>query len=126
MTVLDVDTALSDYKSARRHSVAIHRRDRELRSPRVRLGFYVSLLDCTTRPTSALRERSGLAWSDYLEFLRSGAGTVHAQRRHCGVLAGRLLAHEWPIAHVRTGSPGGDFGFAELCELIHTLQPDAV
>lgn len=125
------DTALSDYKVSKtpfgRDPIA------EIAEAcahhGVRLGFYVSLLDWHHPAYRAqLRARSSLAWSDYLEFLY---GQVRELCTHYGDIAEFWLdgywPQEWPIAHVPNWfTPGGDFGFAELYELIHTLQPDAV
>jgi len=95
----------------------------------VRLAFYVSLLDWHHPAYRAhLRERSGLAWSDHLEFLHS---QVQELCTAYGDVAEFWLdgyrPQEWPIPHFPNWfAPGGDFQFAKLYELIHTLQPDAV
>jgi hypothetical protein len=95
----------------------------------LRLAFYVSLLDWHHPAYRAhLRERSGLAWSDYLEFLH---GQVRELCTGYGDVAefwlDRHWPQEWPIPHFPNWfAPGGDFQFAKLYELIHTPQPDAV
>lgn len=125
------DTRLSDYKVTRspfgRDPIA------ELadacRRHGVRLGFYVSLLDWHHPAYRAvLRERSGLAWDDYVGFL-------HGQIEELCTMYGDVASFwldgywpaEWPIPRFPNWfAPGGDFRFAELYERIHRLQPDAV
>jgi alpha-L-fucosidase len=125
------DTALSDYKVTKtpfgRDPIA------EIAAAcgrhGVRLAFYVSLLDWHHPAYRAhLRQRSGLAWPDYLEFLH---GQVQELCTGYGDVAEFWLdgywPQEWPAPHFPNWfAPGGDFQLAELYELIHTLQPGAV
>jgi alpha-L-fucosidase len=94
----------------------------------VRLGFYVSLLDWH-HPAyrAALRERSGMAWDDYVEFLH---GQVRELSTEYGDIAEYWLDGYWPAewaTHREKNwfGPSGDFRIPELYDLIHTLQPDA-
>lgn len=125
------DTRLSDYKVTR----TPFGRDpmTELRQAcdrhGVRLGFYVSLLDWH-HPAyrAALREKSGLAWDDYLDFL---FGQVRELSTEYGDIAEYWLDGYWPaewtVAREKNWfAPGGGFKITELHDLIHTLQPDAV
>lgn len=123
------DTALSDYKVTN----TPFGRDplRELadacaRRGDIKLGFYSSLLDWH-HPAYRFREESGLAWSDYLEFL-------HGQVRELCTNFGEIMCiwfdGDWPRhkidetnAHFRAG---GSFEYEKLYDMIHTLQPDAV
>lgn len=123
------DTALSDYKVTN----TPFGRDplQELanacaRRGDVKLGFYSSLLDWH-HPAYRFREESGLAWSDYLEFL-------HGQVRELCTNFGEIMCiwfdGDWPHhtftekdAHFK---PGGSFEYEKLYDMIHTLQPDAV
>lgn len=125
------DTSLSDYKVTR----APFGRDpiaelaEACRDRGVRLGFYVSLLDWHHPAYRAvLRERSGMAWDDYVAFLH---GQVEELCTRYGDIASFWLdgywPAEWPIPRFPNWfAPGGDFRFAELYETIHRLQPDAV
>jgi len=94
----------------------------------VRLALYVSLLDWHHPAYRAhLRERSDLAWSDYLEYLH---GQVRELCTGYGDVAEFWLDGYWPqerpIPHFPNWfAPAGDSQFAKLYELIHTLQPDA-
>ena len=92
----------------------------------VKLGFYSSLLDWH-HPAYCFRRESGLAWSDYLEFLH---GQVHELCTQFGELACLWFDGDWPRdsctgdrAHF---APGGPFEYEKLYGMIHTLQPDAV
>jgi len=95
----------------------------------LRLALYVSLLDWHHPAYRAhLRERSDLAWSDYLEYLH---GQVRELCTGHGDVAEFWLDGYWPqerpIPHFPNWfAPAGDSQFAKLYELIHTLQPDAV
>jgi alpha-L-fucosidase len=125
------DTALSDYKVTN----TPFGRDpmTELREAcdrhGIRLGFYVSLLDWH-HPAyrAALRERSGLAWDDYVGFLH---GQVEELSTQYGDIAEYWLDGYWPAewaTHREKNwfGPSGDFRLPELYDQIHTLQPDAV
>ena len=123
------DTALSDYKVTRTpfrrdplHELAdacAQRRD-------LKLGFYSSLLDWH-HPAYRFREESGLAWSDYLEFLH---GQVRELCTQFGEIACIWFDGDWPH-HLLDGNnayfaAGGSFEYEKLYDMIHTLQPDAV
>lgn len=123
------DTALSDYKVTN----TPFRRDpiRELaeacaRSGKVKLGFYVSLLDWH-HPAYRFRAESGLAWEDYLDFLH---GQVRELCTQFGEIACIWFDGDWP-RHVLDESnahfaAGGSFEYERLYGMIHTLQPHAV
>jgi alpha-L-fucosidase len=75
-----------------------------------------------------LREASGLAWSDYLGFL---SGQIRELCTNYGDIAQFWLDGHWPQephtqAFPNWFAPGGEFDFAEMYQLIHTLQPGAV
>jgi alpha-L-fucosidase len=125
------DTALSDYRVTNSPfgrdplaelAAAAQRHD-------VRLGCYVSLLDWHHPAYRASRrERSGLAWDDYLGFLH---GQVREVCTNYGPLAQIWFDGEWPTHPVPDGETdwfvaGGDFRYDDLYDTIHTLQPDAV
>lgn len=125
------DTALTDYKVTN----TPFGRDpmTELRAAcdrhGIRLGFYVSLLDWH-HPAyrAALRERSGLAWDDYLAFLH---GQVEELSTQYGDIAEYWLDGYWPAEWATNREknwfgPSGGFRLPELYDRIHTLQPDAV
>ena len=125
------DTALSEYKVTRspfgRDPIA--ELAEACRKEGVRLGMYVSLLDWH-HPAyrAALRERSGLAWTDYLGYLH---GQVEELCTQYGDIASFWLdgywPAEWPISRFPNWfKPAGDFDFPGLYEKIHSLQPDAV
>jgi alpha-L-fucosidase len=123
------DTALSDYKVTN----SPFGRDpvRELaeacaRRGDIKLGFYNSLLDWH-HPAYRFREESGLAWSDYLDFLH---GQVRELCTNYGEIAciwfdGHWPHHEFDEDHAYFLA-GGSFEYEKLYDMIHTLQPDAV
>src|SRR5258706_10361952 len=123
------DTALSDYKVTNTpfkrdplHELA----NACARRGDVKLGFYSSLLDWH-HPAFRFREQSGLAWSDYLEFLH---GQVRELCTNFGEIACIWFDGDWP-RHMLDESnayfaPGGSFEYEKLYDMIHTLQPDAV
>ncbi len=123
------DTALSDYKVTR----SPFRRDplRELadacaRRNDIKLGFYSSLLDWH-HPAYRFRQESGLAWSDYLEFLH---GQVRELCTQFGEIACMWFDGDWPNALLGAENAyfaaGGSFEYEKLYEMIHTLQPNAI
>lgn len=123
------DTALSDYKVTN----TPFGRDpiRELadacaRRGDVKLGFYSSLLDWH-HPAYRFREESGLAWSDYVEFLH---GQVRELCVNYGDIACIWFDGDWPHHSFSESDayflPGGSFEYEKLYEMIHTLQPHAV
>ena len=92
----------------------------------VKLGFYSSLLDWH-HPAYRFRKESGLAWSDYIEFLH---GQVRELCTNFGEIACLWFDGDWPRegldgekAHF---SPAGSFEYEKLYDMIHSLQPDAV
>lgn len=122
------DTALSDYKVTR----TPFRRDplRELadacaRRRDIKLGFYNSLLDWH-HPAYRFRNESGLAWSDYLDFLH---GQVRELCTQFGEIACIWFDGDWPHFLLDENSAyfaaGGSFEYEKLYDMIHTLQPDA-
>jgi len=93
---------------------------------RVKLGFYVSLLDWR-HPAYRFRKESGLAWSDYLGFLH---GQVAELCANYGDIACIWFDGEWPGNPIYTEHPyfaaGGDFQYQKLYDSIHLAQPDAI
>ncbi|MFG2045404.1 alpha-L-fucosidase [Dactylosporangium sp. NPDC048998] len=125
------DTALTDYKVTNtpfgRDPMAELREACDRHG--VRLGFYVSLLDWH-HPAyrAALRERSGLAWQDYVGFLH---GQVEELSTRYGDIAEYWIDGYWPAEWATHRfknwfGPSGDFDFPGMYEMIHRLQPDAV
>jgi alpha-L-fucosidase len=123
------DTALSDYKVTntpfgrdpiRELADAIARRND------VKLGFYSSVLDWH-HPAYRFRETSGLAWSDYLDFLH---GQVRELCTNYGEIACIWFDGDWPRHKIDETNAyfeaGGSFDYRTLYDLIHTLQPNAV
>jgi alpha-L-fucosidase len=123
------DTALSDYKVTNtpfgRDPVAELASAIARRSD-IKLGFYSSLLDWQ-HPAYRFRQESGLAWSDYLEFLH---GQVRELCTQYGDLACLWFDGDWPRYALDDSNayflPGGSFEYDKLYDMIHTLQPDAV
>ena len=123
------DTQLSDYKVtntpfgrdpiAELAAACARRRD-------IKLGFYSSLLDWHY-PAYRFRQESGLAWSDYLDFLH---GQVRELCTNFGELACLWFDGDWPHhpfdATNEYFRPGGSFEYEKLYDMIHTLQPDTV
>jgi alpha-L-fucosidase len=126
------DTALSDYKITNPKFSPFGRDPiRELanaiaKRSDMKLGFYNSVLDWH-HPAYRFREQSGLAWSDYLEFLH---GQVRELCTNYGEIACMWFDGDWPNHKFdETDSyflPGGSFEYDKLYNMIHTLQPDAV
>jgi alpha-L-fucosidase len=92
----------------------------------VKLGFYNSLLDWH-HPAYRFREQSGLAWSDYLEFLH---GQVRELCTNFGEVPCIWFDGDWPRANLNEDNmyflAGGSFEYDKLYDMIHTLQPQAV
>jgi alpha-L-fucosidase len=123
------DTALSDYRVTNtpfRRDPAAELADACARRGDIKLGFYSSLLDWH-HPGYRFREQSGLAWSDYLEFLH---GQVRELCTRYGSLACIWFDGDWPLNEVTDENAyfqaGGSFAYETLYDMIHTLQPDAV
>ena len=123
------DTALSDYKVTN----SPFKRDpiRELanavaKRSDIKLGFYNSLLDWH-HPAYRFRDQSGLAWSDYLDFLH---GQVRELCTNFGDVACIWFDGDWPHHALEESNAyfaaGGSFEYDKLYGMIHTLQPDAV
>ncbi|MBZ0297809.1 MAG: alpha-L-fucosidase [Anaerolineae bacterium] len=123
------DTALSDYKitnTAFGRDPVRELADACARRSDIKLGFYNSLLDWH-HPAYRFREESGLAWSDYLDFLH---GQVRELCTNYGEIACMWFDGEWP-RHEFTPEQayfkaGGSFEYEKLYNMIHTLQPDAI
>ncbi len=123
------DTAYSDYKVThtpfRRDPLAELANACALRRD-VKLGFYSSLLDWH-HPAFRFCAQSGLAWSDYLEFLH---GQVRELCTNFGEIACIWFDGDWPLQLLNEGTahfaPGGSFEYERLYDMIHTLQPRAV
>ncbi len=92
----------------------------------VKLGFYNSLLDWH-HPAYRFREQSGLAWSDYLEFLH---GQVRELCTNFGEVPIIWFDGDWPRSNLNEDNmyflAGGSFEYDKLYDMIHTLQPQAV
>jgi alpha-L-fucosidase len=123
------DTALSDYKVTNtpfgRDPIAELANACAKRDD-IKLGFYSSLLDWH-HPAYRFREESGLAWSDYVEFLH---GQVRELCTNYGEVACLWFDGDWPH-HPFTDAnqyfkAGGSFEYDKLYDLIHQLQPHAV
>ena len=124
------DTALSDYKittftpfgrdPVRELAEAVARRGD------MKLGFYHSVLDWH-HPAYRFRQESGLAWSDYLDFLH---GQVRELCTHYGEIACMWFDGDWPRHQIDESNAyfaaGGSFEYDRLYDMIHTLQPNAV
>jgi alpha-L-fucosidase len=123
------DTALSDYKVTHTQ----FRRDplNELagacaRRGDIKLGVYSSLLDWH-HPAYRFRHESGLAWSDYLEFLH---GQVRELCTQFGEIACLWFDGDWPNhlldSNTAYFAAGGSFEYEKLYDMIHKLQPDTI
>lgn len=123
------DTALSQYKITntpfKRDPIA-ELAEACSANPRVKLGFYVSLLDWH-HPAYRFREQSNLAWDDYLAFLH---GQVEELCTNYGDLACFWFDGDWPrqalTAENAYFAAGGSFEYDKLYGIIRELQPDAV
>ncbi|MEV6055113.1 alpha-L-fucosidase [Streptomyces sp. NPDC052107] len=123
------DTALSDYKVTNTPfgrdpiaelAEACAKRD-------MKLGAYVSLVDWH-HPAFRFRHESKLAWDDYVGFLH---GQVEELCTQYGDLAQVWFDGDWPRSRWARDqadwfAPGGEFGYTELYDMVHRLQPDAV
>jgi len=123
------DTQLSDYKVTNtpfgRDPIA-ELADACARRRDIKLGFYSSLLDWH-HLAYRFRQESGLAWSDYLDFLH---GQVRELCTNFGDLACLWFDGDWPHHPFDATNeyflPGGSFEYDKLYGMIHTLQPDTV
>jgi alpha-L-fucosidase len=123
------DTKLSDYKITNtpfKRDPIQELADVCARRGDVKLGFYSSLLDWH-HPAYRFREESGLAWSDYVEFLH---GQVRELCTNFGDIASLWFDGDWPHHPFDDTNEyfraGGDFEYDKLYDMIHTLQPEAV
>ncbi|MBK9745269.1 MAG: alpha-L-fucosidase [Chloroflexi bacterium] len=123
------DTALSEYKVTNTpfgRDPIRELADAVARRGDIKLGFYSSLLDWH-HPAYRFRQESGLAWSDYLEFLH---GQVRELCTNYGEIACMWFDGDWPHHKLDESNmhflPGGSFEYERLYGMIHTLQPDAV
>jgi alpha-L-fucosidase len=123
------DTQLSDYKVTntpfKRDPIAELATAIAKRGD-MKLGFYSSLLDWH-HPAYRFRAESGLAWSDYIEFLH---GQVRELCTNFGDLACLWFDGDWPRHPFNEKNAyfkaGGSFEYEALYDMIHTLQPDTV
>src|SRR5258708_9156776 len=78
-------------------------------------------------PAYRFRNESGLAWSDYVEFLHGQVGELCT---NYGEIACMWFDGDWPQHLIDASNAyfqaGGSFEHDRLYNLIHTLQPDAV
>ncbi len=123
------NTALSDYKVTNtpfRRDPLDELANACARHGGVKLGFYSSLLDWQ-HPAYRFRAESGLAWSDYLEFLH---GQVRELCTNFGEIACIWFDGDWPRQALDANNAyfeaGGSFEYDKLYDMIHTLQPHAV
>lgn len=123
------DTQLSDYKVTNtpfKRDPIQELADVCARRGDVKIGFYSSLLDWH-HPAYRFREESGLAWSDYIEFLH---GQVRELCTNYGDIACMWFDGHWPGHNFdKTNTyfkAGGSFEYEKLYGMIHTLQPDAI
>ena len=123
------DTALSEYKISNtpfKRDPISELADACAKSGRVKLGFYVSLLDWH-HPAYRFREESSLAWDDYLNFLH---GQVRELCTQYGDIACFWFDGDWPRHKITKENSyfvaGGPFHYDKLYSTIRTLQPDAV
>jgi alpha-L-fucosidase len=123
------NTALSDYKVTNtpfKRDPVQELADACARRKDVQLGFYSSLLDWH-HPAYRFRQESGLAWSDYLEFLY---GQVRELCTNFGEIACIWFDGDWPRHPFNETNAyfkaGGSFAYDQLYDLIHTLQPNAI
>ncbi len=123
------DTALSDYKITntpfQRDPIG-ELAEACARNGQVQLGFYSSLLDWH-HPAYRFRQESGLAWSDYLDFLH---GQVRELCTNYGEIACMWFDGDWPRHPIDESNAyfqaGGSFEYDKLYDMVHTLQPHAV
>jgi alpha-L-fucosidase len=123
------NTAHSDYKVTNtpvQRDPQLELAEACARNGQVKLGIYNSLLDWH-HPAYRFRQESGLAWSDYLEFLH---GQVREICTNYGEIACLWFDGDWPGSPILDEfphfCPGGSFEYETLYSMIHTLQPDAV
>jgi alpha-L-fucosidase len=122
------DTALSEYKVTNtpfgRDPLA-ELADACARRGDINLGMYSSVMDWH-HPAYRFREESGLAWSDYVDFLH---GQVRELCTNYGEIAGIWFDGDWPHHVIDETNAyfigGGSFEYEKLYDMIHTLQPDA-
>ncbi|MEV5011857.1 alpha-L-fucosidase [Streptomyces sp. NPDC093064] len=123
------DTALSDYKITRTPfgRDALAELAQACAERGLKLGAYVSLIDWH-HPAFRFRTESQMAWEDYLVFLH---GQVEEVCTQYGELAQVWFDGDWPGSSWHTDhrdwfAPGGQYGYPELYDMVHRLQPDAV
>ena len=124
------DTALSDYKVTTftpfKRDPACELADAVAKRSDIKLGFYSSLLDWH-HPAYRFRKESGLAWSDYIDFLH---GQVRELCTNYGEIACMWFDGEWPHQPIDESNAyfeaGGSLEHEKLYNMIHTLQPNAV
>jgi alpha-L-fucosidase len=123
------DTALSDFKVTR----TAFKRDplSELanecaRRDDFKLGFYSCLIDLH-HPAYRFRKESGLAWSDWVEYLH---GQIRELCTNFGEIESIWLDGDWPRATFgpenMDWTAGGGYDYEKLYDMIHTLQPNAI
>jgi alpha-L-fucosidase len=123
------DTALSDYKITNtpfQRDPLAELAEACAKNGRVKLGFYVSLLDWH-HPAYRFREESGLAWDDYIGFLH---GQVRELSSDYGEICAFWFDGDWPRHAISEENAyfaaGGSFEYEKLYGIIRNLQPDAV
>jgi alpha-L-fucosidase len=123
------DTALSDYKITKtpfQRDPLAELAEACAKNGKVKLGFYVSLLDWH-HPAYRFREESGLAWDDYIGFLH---GQVRELCSDYGEICAFWFDGDWPLQALSEENAyfaaGGSFEYEKLYGIIRNLQPDAV
>jgi alpha-L-fucosidase len=123
------DTALSNYKVTRtpfQRDPLAELAEACTRNGKVKLGFYVSLLDWH-HPAYRFRLESGMAWEDYLGFLH---GQVTELCSNYGEICYFWFDGDWPRHEITDQNAyfvaGGSFEYEKLYGIIRDLQPDAV
>lgn len=124
------DTTLSNYKVTTytpfRRDPARELADAVAKRSDMKLGFYNSLLDWH-HPAYRSSAESGLAWSDYIDFLHR---QVRELCTNYGEIACMWFDGDWPRYKLDEDNAyfaaGGSFEYDKLYDMIHTLQPDAI
>ena len=123
------DTALSDYKVTNtpfgRDPIANWRTPVAKRERcQIRLLQFAARL---ASPGLSLPRESGLAWSDYLDFLH---GQVRELCTNFGEIACMWFDGDWPrqsrLDETNISWAADSFEYDKLYDMIHTLQPNAV
>ncbi len=123
------DTAFSDYKVTRipfKRDPMKELADACARRRDIKLGFYSCLIDWH-HPAYRFRKESGLAWSDWVNFLH---GQARELCTNFGEIACIWFDGDWPREKLGAErayfAAGGSYEYQILYEMVHTLQPNAI